>query len=377
LFSWPPAWKRAAVLVAAVLCAEAVLRLLITGGVQLYFRHPDHPLALDRAEPYDFLWRIFWVHETKDRRRTESWFPYDAHHPTRGWTLAPGIRSMSIAASTSTRALLNSNSQGLRGKAEYGARPPADKTRIAVFGDSFTFGQEVDDAETFCSRLPQWLPSAEVLNFGVHGYGHDQMLLYLKEKGPVYRPDVVVLSFMEMDMVRNVMAFRDFAKPRYDWKDGSLRLRNVPVPSPEEVVRGEIRRWKLRDAAVTARQAFETATGVMQRRISDVTRGILEEMDTETRRLGAKFVIAYSIPSWEAGEPTGPAEKDLETFCAERKIRFVNLRPAFDTVEWNAETRLYGHWNPEEHLLVARALAEFLRGEVLAGRAGFPTKNRL
>ena len=45
------------------------------------------------------------------------------------------------------------------------------------------------------------LPQAEVINFGVHGYGHDQMLIFFKEEGVKYKPDVVILGFVYQDLL--------------------------------------------------------------------------------------------------------------------------------------------------------------------------------
>ena len=52
-----------------------------------------------------------------------------------------------------------------------------------MLGDSFTFGEDVGDDETYSHHLEQLLPGTEVINLGVHGYGHDQMLIYLREEG--------------------------------------------------------------------------------------------------------------------------------------------------------------------------------------------------
>jgi hypothetical protein len=41
-----------------------------------------------------------------------------------------------------------------------------------ILGDSFTFGDEVSDNETYSYYLQQMLPHTEVINMGVHGYGH-------------------------------------------------------------------------------------------------------------------------------------------------------------------------------------------------------------
>jgi hypothetical protein len=40
------------------------------------------------------------------------------------------------------------------------------------------------------------LPHTEVINMGVHGYGHDQMLILFGEEGVKYEPDIVILGFL-------------------------------------------------------------------------------------------------------------------------------------------------------------------------------------
>ena len=115
---------------------------------------------------------------------------------------------------------------------EYAEPKPDGVMRVLVFGDSLTFGDEVTDDETYVAHLQTMLPGTEVLNLGVHGYGHDQMLLYLKEVGARYKPDVILLGFTTIDMERNLLGFRDFMKPRFDLVRDHLVLRNTPIPEP-------------------------------------------------------------------------------------------------------------------------------------------------
>src|SRR5262249_26983685 len=123
----------------------------------------------------------------------------------------------------------------LRGLREYPVEKPAGERRVVVLGDSFTFGENVGDEQTYAFRLERLLEGASVLNFGVHGYGTDQQYLLLKERGFAYGPDVVILGFYEEDATRNVLAFRDYAKPVFRFRGQDLELTNVPVPPPEQL----------------------------------------------------------------------------------------------------------------------------------------------
>src|SRR5690349_16084120 len=58
------------------------------------------------------------------------------------------------------------NARGLRAMREYAAEPPPGKLRVACYGDSFVFGDEVPDDFTFQAFLESHAPAVEALNFG-------------------------------------------------------------------------------------------------------------------------------------------------------------------------------------------------------------------
>ena len=119
-----------------------------------------------------------------------------------------------------------------------------------VLGDSYTFGDQVSDNETYPYYLLQMLPNTEVINFGIHGYGNDQMLLYLKEEGVKYSPDVVILGFVGDDMNRNLLEFRDYSKPKFEFVHNKLQIKNYPVPPPDFTLKNEIYRSKFIDLLI-------------------------------------------------------------------------------------------------------------------------------
>src|SRR5207244_10765097 len=120
---------------------------------------------------------------------------------------------------------------------------------------SCTFGAGLADEQTMPARLEIALngdgPARwEVLNLGVEGYGTDQQWLYFADRGLRYEADVVVLSFFELNLERNIMSFRDYAKPYFPLVDGRVILRNVPVPTPPEVLGRHPELPRLRRAAL-------------------------------------------------------------------------------------------------------------------------------
>ncbi len=120
---------------------------------------------------------------------------------------------------------LTVDSDGLRPTGEQTAGPP-----ILAVGDSFTFGDEVNDGQTWPAQL-QLLTGRRVLNGGVSGYGFDQIVLRAEQLAARYKPSAIVVSFIADDIRRTEMRRLWSAdKPWFDLDKDQLTLRGVPVP---------------------------------------------------------------------------------------------------------------------------------------------------
>ena len=313
-------------------------------------------------------WRLRWVKRQKGARRI--YYAFDDYHPTRGWALRPNLRDVPAFAGKT----VSSNSRGVRGRREYAYDKPAGATRIVVLGDSFTFGEDVGDEEAWPRRLEMLLPGTEVLNLGVHGYGHDQMLLYLTEEGLRYHPDVVVVGFLPDDMERNVVAFRDYAKPRFVLEGGQLSLRGVPVPSPDEVLGREPRRPKFLDLLSMLRGHYRRRSGQEQEDMREVTFALIDALNAAVTGAGARIAFAY-LPVYGEIDKPGPGmtgrERSFFSYWRERGIQSMYLRPHFlDQLHRGVEFKTYGHWGPLEHQTVAEAVKAYLMEKGLLSSPG-------
>jgi hypothetical protein len=107
--------------------------------------------------------------------------------------------------SSEFRAHVRVNSHGLRGP-EILTAPAAGAFRVLVLGDSFTFGAQVDEDETFVVRLGHYLRrnaarsglefgEIETINAGVDGWSTRDELAWLRAEGIRLQPDLVVLMF--------------------------------------------------------------------------------------------------------------------------------------------------------------------------------------
>jgi lysophospholipase L1-like esterase len=97
------------------------------------------------------------------------------------------------------------NSLGMRDK-EYALEKPPGVARIAILGDSFTFGSGVRESATFAKVLEASLNASgggtryEVMNFGVKGYDTAQELATLREVALPLDPDLIVVAYYLNDV---------------------------------------------------------------------------------------------------------------------------------------------------------------------------------
>ncbi|MEN8006533.1 MAG: SGNH/GDSL hydrolase family protein [Candidatus Krumholzibacteriota bacterium] len=239
--------------------------LLSLGSLVFFFAAAEMVVRVlgeqDASGNFYFKNRIIHPHRmplkmVADRARAlqESDDSIVTYHQVLGW--APR------ADAESADGMYRYNSQGIRSPVPaYDDRPAAGVFRIALFGDSFTHGDDVPHEHSFGAVLEQELNSAgiaaEVLNFGVGGYGIDQAMLRFKQQGAAFAPDLVVLGFQPENLKRNLNLVRPlydprsglpFSKPRFILTEHGLSLINVPALPPERLADTlrDFEAWELR-----------------------------------------------------------------------------------------------------------------------------------
>jgi lysophospholipase L1-like esterase len=355
---------------------RGVVVVLYLLGVLLFFESASRAvLSVDDlfarvATPDDDVW---WRRQWQQRRTREIpiYYSFDDPHPTRGWALKPNLRNLPVFDGK----WLSSNSRGARGEREYAEPKPEGVMRVLVFGDSLTFGDEVSDDETYVAHLQAMLSGTEVLNLGVHGYGHDQMLLYLKEVGARYKPDVILLGFTTIDMERNLLGFRDFMKPRFDVVRDRLVLRNTPIPEPRVVRARDPYRSRFVDLGTLLYDRLRWRPDKREERVEAVTGAILDEFRRTALGLAAVPVLAF-LPL--EGEITlfdtrpSPQERFFFLYCRNRGIQAIDLRPVFQVcLKRGVALKDVGHWDPLEHRIAAEGIRD-----ALIGRGFLPALSR-
>jgi len=74
------------------------------------------------------------------------------------------------------------------------------RLHVALIGDSFTWGPNVSDDETWANRLAQQFPAACFYNYGQWGYNAEQVALTLAEQVPDEMDAVVYFILQNDDM---------------------------------------------------------------------------------------------------------------------------------------------------------------------------------
>jgi hypothetical protein len=309
--------------------------------------------------------RLTWV-ERRRLRGPSTLHEFDLPDPVLGWRVRPGVHVRSVKPG-SYDVMVTTNDQGLRSDVPVSRAKPDGRMRIGIFGCSLTFGEGVADSETYSRQLAAALPGADVLNFGVHGYGTDQMLLYYEAEGAQYQLDTVVLAFAGFHIARNASGFSFYAKPRFDLsRDGTLTLYGVPVPRPEELAAQEPldHAYRLVDESVLLRWSWQRVRNWRERSFYrpdapgwHLTGALIARFAATARAAGSHMVLLNVSENFPQLEPA------LGELAADLGIGFLNLGPALrDLDHRGVEYRLRndGHWNAAGHRVVAARLREYL-----------------
>lgn len=208
-------FRRVAIRVIMVALAIA----LTCGAAELFVRlyHP-HPLKPDETH---LLFR---------------------HHDALGHAFIPGKEAIACAPYQFIQKI-KINAHGMR-DVETSRKKPDDVKRIATVGDSFTAGLEVKPHQVFTEVMERELGAGwEVLNFGVPGYSTLHEYLYLRDSILDFDPDIVLLVFYlrnDLDEMQGHYYNERRNGPLADLDDnGSLTIKNIPVPKPAGLLRDE------------------------------------------------------------------------------------------------------------------------------------------
>lgn len=304
---------------------------------------------------------------------------------------------------------VNFNSEGMREK-EVFIKKPKNKKRIAVMGDSFTWGVGVKDSERFTNIVENKNNDRfEVLNFGVSGYGPIQYLLQL-DKILEFNPDIIFIAFcLGNDFADNVFYNRyGYYKPFTVLNDSSeIDVHGYPLPRVHEFntnyqfvehpflksilknsqLNSLIHSFLLKKGYIVQKfpnQAGHIGTDEHQRDIyipnfseqstmymkdmSDVNKKILAKIRDRLKTKNIKLSIIVTPTKCEYGSCFRPfdykknnnARNLLIEDLKELKINYIDNTDSLNLVDfWEDD----GHWRPSGHIKIADGILKWLLNE--------------
>jgi hypothetical protein len=99
---------------------------------------------------------------------------------------------------------------------------------VLAVGDSFTEGWEVKDHESWPAYLEKRI-GMPVVNAGIGAYGTDQIVLRAEQLLPIVRPKILIVGFLEEDIIRAGHSIFGAPKPYFTLENGALRY-HPPEP---------------------------------------------------------------------------------------------------------------------------------------------------
>ena len=256
-------------------------------------------------------------------------------------------------------------SMGDYGTRRNGDTPPhAERPLTLAVGDSFTFGDDVGDADSWPAALER-LTGRRVINAGVPAFGLDQTVLRAEQLAPIYSPQTIIVSFVPDDVRRTEMSyFSGRAKPYFELEGTKLHLHAAPVPPRSALAP---LKWLL-SASLTMNELFDRflhwegpEAEVVDHHGREIACLLMERLAALGRDRGARVVV-LGQPQAPKAPPEHAEIKNAVLACAAASgLRVLDLFPGIEQLPDEVRQRLFrGHMTAAGNQLVAAELARFM-----------------
>lgn len=252
-------------------------------------------------------------------------------------------------------------------------RPTRERPITLVVGDSFAFGDEVLDSETWPAALERAI-DAPVVNAAFAGFGIDQSVLRAERLAPIIAPDRIIVSFIPHDVRRCAMSiWSRHAKPWFDVDSGRLRAHPMGAYSGwRQAIAPTLSRSVLINSLFYDALRSDGLDTFEHHRGDEVACLLLDRVAKLGRERGAKVLVLAQpqtpLPT-DARYPADPddprSDAELASIvidCAERRqlpvADAISVVAALPAAKREALFRGKGHNSPEGNALIA----EIVRG---------------
>lgn len=297
------------------------------------------------------------------------------------------------------------NANGWNSKYEqYDIEKNPDKYRVAIIGDSYIAGFQVDYKKSVAEELESKLgSSAQVYRFGIDGAPLSQYLEMLRKEVMKFSPDLVIVNVVHNDFnesystvggvfrssflklkiednkVTQEIAPVKYKAPWYSWiREGSATWKYLAY-------RQQVHFGVLRDLILGKDNDVEYRANIDVARIEEdaknnllITNYIFKEMKQLTDSKGADLLVLMDADDLgiyekeDQGKTSDDSVLALNNIASEaaknNEVHFINLQDLFEK-EYAIKKRRFsfindGHWNEYTHKLVADILAKYIKTEI-------------
>ena len=244
-----PADKRR---VAFAIGMNLVMLVLTVGSTELFARYVSKQTPAGKTLLgvllYPKEWSEFAAYYRKVIEEIAHGSSYEVYDPVLGSTVSPSRIDRTGFYLSSTEGLRSPRAgmsfADLRTRHSAVSETPAS-IRIALIGDSMTYGHEIRCEESWGHALEAQLqPHTQVLNFAIGAQGVNQTLLrYEKDVRPM-KPRIVIIGVTSSMITRNNNIYpflkdpewgMPFARPRFVLTNDDVTAIRVPVPDAREI----------------------------------------------------------------------------------------------------------------------------------------------
>ncbi len=254
-----------------------------------------------------------------------------------GWRISANVNG--VRAGGEGPFLVETNSKGFRDQ-EHSYENPDRRFRIVALGGDTTFGDGLEESQSYVGRIERSLPGTEVVNLGVIGYSPDQQYLLLQDEGVRYEPDLVLQFFGWEDIEHAFWANNPLLgrKCYLTLDGGGLDIRLPQRQAWEELVLSSRVVVPLKTLAFILRFCFQPEFALAEpEKLAERPEAIIR-LIYRTQRLcqnhGASYLAVY-VPTIQEFLPLPPkpareaVRKILQSLEHQHILSFVDTTPSF------------------------------------------------
>ncbi|MCH8003663.1 MAG: hypothetical protein IH934_03440 [Nanoarchaeota archaeon] len=359
----------------SLLCVSIILMLIIGEVVIRFYYHATDKIIAKDQEELCAKGAYIKAANVNDPNRYNpgdttylEYSNYTGIRPKANWNVNYIVTLENYSNKKIKYYIFNTNSKHIRGLKDINYTKNPNKTRIAILGDSFTWGADVSIKFSYVSMLEELIPNSEVLNFGIEGIGIDTMYLRWKYEALKFSPDIVIFAIYTDNIARAQPCIH---KPKLIVKDNKLKITNIPPPSYEEIYK-TYKEPKLESYLIKhLLYNLKYVKGVSKTQYEygfDILDLILDEIKDKSKEDNTHFIVLII----DRGNDYINTKVELrvierlKNMLKQKNIKYIDSESIFwkeNYIPTDNSNRTIGHFTPEGNSILAQGIKNKLEDE--------------